>query len=740
MSSKKPKEFMMQFFFKKNWILTCILTTAAVTLLSLFGNKLTDLFLLPVLLLLPGYLLYRIILPSQRGSLQTISFSLGLSLLILMLIGLAANSLSLLGHQNSLNHHILLTFICIVFVILFSISKPTIDLNYIRSIVTSNNFSKDAVWYISLSIVPILSIFGATRIDNGASNILTLIMFALIAILMLSLIIFKRTTIYPFSIVMFGLGILFSVSMRGYLITGHDIQKEIYVFHLTSSAQHWAISNYKDSYNACLSITILPTVLYKLTHFSEAYIYKFVFQAVYAISLLGVYELLRKLSTRHVAYLGTFLFISFPTFINDMTMLNRQEIAFIFFTLILIAGLNSRLSARNNFLCVILMFGLILSHYSTSYIAFGLFILTAYCYKLFSLFSKNQQKSFPLLNVNILLVGLLITFLWNVQITNSAGGLTYTVKNTISSLISNKSDQSGDVSYSLLNKQRNDPQNLLDTFTKKDAAPVVYVGQYELPVTKLGRSISHIININRFNNFFRSTIAKLLQLLLIIGLFSLANQYRRSRQKFDAVGQYTFCAMLVFTVLLVLQTILPSLSVNYGTLRFFQQALVLLAIPIVIGMQKVLGVFRLPTTSGCALLFVLFFLHLSGLIPQITGGYAPQLSLNNIGVTYDAFYVHQSEIDARGWTQTNLRSEDPIAIDDYAQFRFLPLIVSHKIQLEQPFTLRKDTYLFQDTANSHANIYQARIEGNIVNYAIVSSSKRNQIYTNGSSNVFGHIQ
>ena len=97
-------------------------------------------------------------------------------------------------------------------------------------------------------------------------------------------------------------------------------------------------------------------------------------------------------------------------------------------------------------------------------------------------------------------------------------------------------------------------------------------------------------------------------------------------------------------------TVLPGLSVNYGLLRAFQQALFLVAPVLVSGsifLFQPLGRVWAPRAAAIVALVVLF--STIGLMPQLLGGYPAQLSLNNSGVYYDAYYVHPQEIAALDW-------------------------------------------------------------------------------------------
>ena len=170
-----------------------------------------------------------------------------------------------------------------------------------------------------------------------------------------------------------GLACLFTTSLRSWYITGHDIEKEFYVFQLTNTHHIWNMAFYQDPYNACLSITILPTILTNLLPIQDMYVYKIIFQIIFAISSILVFYIIKNYTIPIFAFLSAFFYMSFPTFFNDMPMLNRQEIGFIFFGLVLYMMLLPELSLSiRKILFVIFAFSAAVSHYSTNFVLLGL--------------------------------------------------------------------------------------------------------------------------------------------------------------------------------------------------------------------------------------------------------------------------------------------------------------------------------------------------------------------------------
>ena len=124
--------------------------------------------------------------------------------------------------------------------------------------------------------------------------------------------------------------LLLMTSLRGWSVTGHDIQLEYRVFQLTAAHGKWDMSTFQNPYNACLSITLLPTQMAALLHVDDPYIYKVFFQLLFAACPVMVFLLARRYFSVRVAVLAVVYFIGFPTFFTDMPFLNRQEMALLF--------------------------------------------------------------------------------------------------------------------------------------------------------------------------------------------------------------------------------------------------------------------------------------------------------------------------------------------------------------------------------------------------------------------------
>ena len=116
------------------------------------------------------------------------------------------------------------------------------------------------------------------------------------------------------------------------------------------------------------------------------------------------------------------------------------------------------------------------------------------------------------------------------------------------------------------------------------------------------------------------------------------------------VGGQFFWLPIGCTCMIVLITVLPSISADYGVLRAFQQGLLFFAPIIVIGSMTIfapIGKYR-ARIAGCVICLGVF-LATSTLVPQILGNNLAELNLNNSGVYYNLYYTTPQEAAAVAW-------------------------------------------------------------------------------------------
>jgi uncharacterized membrane protein len=633
--------------------------------------------------------------------------------------------------------------------------------------------------------LPALAVLGAIRLNNGAGGGLALLALVL-ALVEMSLLLLWRDRLHPgvvpLAIYGVSLALLFMTALRGWYTTGHDVQREYRVFELTRARSVWSISAFRDAYNACLSITILPTLIQRWTRVSDPYVYKVFFQMLFALCPVLVYRLASRVSSRTAALLGVIFFVSFVTFFQDMPMLNRQEIAFLF----LVAGLLSlfddaqSLSARRLWFCVFGV-GMVLSHYSTTYVTVGVLAFTwairvamepgrRVVGVLVPRFARRvphtaDQRGTYVIGLGTVGFIALCAFVWSTPVTGTETGLSQTVSDAVAALRggSGAEVKSSDASYSILSHHKPSPAQRLGGYDKQsvtltakgrtagsyyDAAtlsryPTPIAADQILPLTSLGRTLRRFgLNVAAFNAAVRQGSAKLLQILILLGLVAVLLGRQRS---WRPPPEFSFLA-LANVIVVVLQLALPVLTVNYGLLRAFQQSLVVLQVFLAAGCLALL-----PRRAErwqvlvAGVVALAFFASSTGILTQMLGGYGPQLHLNNAGTYYDIYYLHPEEITAIAWLQHHLPSgttgkvQSEVQTDRYNFSKVRSLAQVNTFNDIYPSLIRRDAYVFLGYSNVSRATSTISFAGDLITYrypmAFLDDNK-DLIYSSGGARVY----
>src|SRR6266568_1118706 len=343
-------------------------------------------------ILLPGFLISLILRIRKLSLWENLLFIVGLSIAFLEFGGLLLNILlPLFGVKDPLAFQNII-FGFDIYVLLLFIFAWIRTKHLVIQIQLPKRSNIEKVLYALPVFFPVLATLGAIVLNNGGSDILTFILLGAIAFYSLLLVLFRdkiAVDLYPYAIFFIGMASLFTTSLRSWYITGHDIEREYYVFQLTNTHHVWNMAFYQDAYNACLSITILPTILTNLLSIQDLYVYKVIFQILFATSPVLVFFIMRNYTKPVFAFLSAFLFMSFPTFFNDMPWINRQEIGFIFFGLVLYMmlkrtepqqpytkldtlSLPALLLTMRRLLFIIFALSVLVSHYSTNFVLLAL--------------------------------------------------------------------------------------------------------------------------------------------------------------------------------------------------------------------------------------------------------------------------------------------------------------------------------------------------------------------------------
>jgi uncharacterized membrane protein len=631
------------------------------------------------LLALPAYLLYTT--TAWRGSpgAERVGYSVMAVILLLMVGGLAINTiLPPLGIARPLDP--------IPVVILGDVLNASLYvfrrrrkgeiswLTHIRALRPS-----ETRLIVTGLLCVLLAVLGANRINNGAGDQLALVALACSVVTILVLLARHRRLgdgVISVTLYFVSLAILLMTSLRGWYVTGGDIQNEYRVFQLTEGHGHWSMSAYRTAYNACLSITILPTEIARVVNVDSVYVFRFFYQLLFALCPVLAYTIWRRYTSKLVALVAVVYFIGFPNFINELPGINRQEVAYLFVCAAALAVTNSRWPQASRRLALFAAtVGVELSHYSTMSVFIGTLVIGWIIGTLVRLrgqrLSRNRTSeeipwTSPRLTIGLgsVLAAISILLLWGGLATQTSGPLLTDVQAAVSQF-----GHPGAVTpYSLFSRTTLSPQQLLNSYrsatlylnasTRNDVyLPTSTVVRYPtpldnepvMPLTSLGRVLSRIgVPINTLNTDVRQGAAKDEQLFVGVGFVAFVIS-RRLRRRAGREFLY-LAAGSIFMVGTF--TILPNLSADYSATRAFQEALIFAAPFLVVGSIVVFSPFGRRTSVRIAAgVSIVILISTSGFLPQILGGYQAQLNLNNSGQYYDIDYMHPQEVAAVTWLE-----------------------------------------------------------------------------------------
>ena len=627
------------------------------------------------------------------------------------------------------------------------------------------------------ALILVLSVAGPIRLNNGFGSGVSITAMVLIVAALLFLLFKQRYAIgaVELGIYFAAAGILLLTSLRGWLITGHDVQTEFAYYSDVLASARWEPGQVHNAYYACLSVTLFPVSFAHLTAISDVYIFKVVEPLLFAVTPVLLFRSVRNVASHQVAMLSAIFFIIFPTFSTDMTYMSRQEIAFILVgcaTLLVTERAAAPFARRVAFGA--LMVGVVLSHYSTAYIVIIVCAIAVVADLALRLWSRIRgraresgarprrvprvggQATAALVPWWLVVFASAAAFLW-------AGPVTHTdsqVKSTLSAAIS---QLEGNASSGFFAAQQTSTQLLSGyqasavTITAQDRAKGVYwplplVNRYAAatvdtqyqPLTGAGRRLQQAgIGVTEANVLARSIDDRTYELLIIAGLLGV---WFAGRRLFTPLKEQVLLSLGALGMLAVL-TVVPQLSVDYGILRAFQEGMYFLAPFMAAGLIWICGLLKRWTRAAAAVVIVLIASTMTGVVPQLTGGYLGILSMSREGQYYDIHYPTDAERTGAQWLNALAAAQErgtgvvPVVQTDFYTYDTMQTVFTGPVLPDLlPQWLRRGGYQFVGQTMLRTGHVSIRINGQIVTYSYpwqLLETQYNKIYASDGAEVYG---
>ena len=328
---------------------------------------------------IPGIIILRILRVHNIGIVESLVYSVGLSLAFVMFGGAFMNlALPLIGISKPISLLPLTAALAALTLILMAVAYMR-DRNFTRQEETGAKEKLYLPSVLFLILLLLLTILGVTLIDAYQNNILLLICIVAIAgvVGLTAFGKFFKPTVYPFAIFIIALCLLYQTTLMSPYVVGTDIYTEYYFYRLVAVSGFWNAS-IPDTVNSCLSINILAPVYSLVLNIDGIWMFKAVYPLVFALVPLVLFHVFSQQMSQKKAFLATFFFIAVPTFSLEMISLCRQQIAELFFALLILIFVDRKLGLGSKLtLAIIFAVSIPVSHYAFGFVGFiymGLFL------------------------------------------------------------------------------------------------------------------------------------------------------------------------------------------------------------------------------------------------------------------------------------------------------------------------------------------------------------------------------
>jgi hypothetical protein len=607
------------------------------------------------------------------------------------------------------------------------------------------------LWRAWPLLLPIAAWIGAMRLNNGDGRAIAIAGVAATGVaLMVGAWRTGRWTPAQNGLLVYGaaLALIWGFTLRGHFVYGFDIAGEYQTFTQVLHHGRWYVSHHNDPYGAMLTLTIFPSTLVAMTGASPLLILKVIYPCLFAFFPVGVYLLAARVLDRRFAYLAV-LFILVQTYLfQQLPAIARQEIALLFFVCLVFTIFDQRLGREGRIVLLALFaVGLVLSHYSTTYVAIGV-LAAALVLELVRRLFRAGTGSVALAPLAIALAIMApAAAIWYRPVTNSSQNLAQFFSDLDNKGISPLPNAGGGILRSYLsgNVTTLVSANRFETLAHND-----YAGHrhYVHPLPQADEGAFRLRDATVPADRVRSApavsaldteqvlITQLANLFAAIGALILWLR-RRGDPRSRGVAVLGVATLLF----LVAARLSGTVSNDYNQERAFLQAMVPLSICLAWMVQRGSQNRRFGRflAGGFAVALGLMFLTTSGLRGPIVGG-GTATNLASQGEDYERYYVTPAELAAARWLNGAAPPGEIVSADRYGALRILGATDRVDAVLPEltPLTLDQHAWVYADTANFIGHRARGQEGSRYALYVWPSFIGEfwNLVYTNGSAAVY----
>jgi uncharacterized membrane protein len=681
------------------------------------------------IIFIPGSMVLRLLNLRRLSGIELVTYSMGLSIAIVMLLGLSINGVFIVLHvPDPLTITPLLIALGALTSVLCILCYLRDDATNAPDVISSKELLTPSILSVSL-LLPV-TVMGVYLFNHYKVSIVDMAIIGLLAVLLI-IIGFKKhvpQNLYPFALFVMALALLLRNALVSNYLWGADIHLEYYIDNLVVTYGFWnlhaAIGGVStNAYNIMLSTVILAPIMSNITGLSLYWVFKILYPVIFSFVPLILYVTFKKQTNSQIAFYAAALFATSFIFYTEMFALPRQQIAELFLSLLFLVMISKELTTQKRTV-LSLVFGsaLVVSHYGTAYYFVYLLLFNIVFFSLrpvrryintitrriaaglkITLTSKEKkgeprakEEDRNAISLAFAVFVLVFAFVWFVYLNGAPFfNFLYTVSAIGRSISS-------------------------DLFNPSEVQPLGIVLANQGPMQTVTKYLYYL------TTFFA-----------IYGLVSVL--FKRRKQQI----RKTYITLAVGAVVLLIGcTTLPNFAASLNTQRFYGLAMLLLAPFMVIGMmdlfslldrvskRKVQGALERRSLGIVSVFLAVFLLFNSGFVYTLTGEQVVSAAV--IATNPDYTYTRWTDGDVAGaaWLHS-YKGAAPIYADGYYPF----LLAS----FDQPAMRRviyvdetPNFYLFTGVKPANQSQFAIYQDG----MAIDATKNRDLIFSNGDNRIY----
>lgn len=590
---------------------------------------------------IPGLLILHILKLDKIEFLKKFVLSVGLSIAFLMFSGLLINSFHPYISKPLSLFPLLISFNILLIIFAFIAYKRNKDDFDIKDVFNFKLDLKDKLTSPLLFpiLFPFMAVFGTYLMNTQDNNIILLVMLCLIPVYVVAIVYLNDKipeATYPVAVLMIGTALTLMYGLRSDNIPVGDISTEYYGFKLSLNNNNWDVSRLYCTVNACLSVTIVPSVYHFLLGMDK-YIFKLVYPLIGSIAPLGAYAIFNKYIDGKYAFLSTFFIMAQFTFITMLGSMARVRIAFLLFVLAMLVFFDDGIDKlHKKILFLVFVVSVIVSHYGTTYIFFILIFLYWFVTNLIIFKLKTNQNNSLKVTAVMAVLFFVLLFFWYGQIT-----------------VVPFNEATRFIEYNLRNLASLSIESLR-------SEPIFFGGSKQFPyvVTLIIYQISFAV--------------------ITIGILGLTvNLITKGK---NILFEKDYLLLMLLSEIIIILLTFTSIYHGYGVDRVFFQFLIFLAPALIMGGENISKLISRFNPKMDLKLFIIVIVIIAQffagtyMVFQICGVHWAE-QYNADGIRYDRYYVHDQDIAGARWLN-NYKSNKLNVLTDwpgyfiYGQFDF----------------------------------------------------------------------